>query len=137
MRAILKSTALAAGLGLVVWLTRNRLLAPAPVDIGPAPHFRTGSRPAAPSPDHGRANGDPSDTDTHTGSGEGRDDVAGPDDLTEIVGIGPVYRDRLHRAGITGFADLAAADAAGIAGRVGTGEAAVADWVEQARDRTG
>jgi predicted flap endonuclease-1-like 5' DNA nuclease len=31
-----------------------------------------------------------------------------PDDLTRIEGIGPYYRDALHKLGITSFAQLAA-----------------------------
>ncbi len=58
------------------------------------------------------------------------------DDLTLLEGIGPVYAGKLNAAGITSFADLAAADEAGLSAiiqapawrRVNYG-----DWIAQAR----
>ena len=57
-----------------------------------------------------------------------------PDDLTAIKGIGPVFAKRLNEAGITTYADLAAAAADHL--REMTNATATADpeeWIAQAR----
>jgi predicted flap endonuclease-1-like 5' DNA nuclease len=56
------------------------------------------------------------------------------DDLTSINGIGPAYQGRLHALGITGFAQLAAADADQLADQLGVagGRQAVTEWITQA-----
>lgn len=56
------------------------------------------------------------------------------DDLSEIKGIGPVYRSRLDEAGITGFAALAAAAPNLIADRAGVSERMAAGWIAQATE---
>ncbi|MBA2338152.1 MAG: hypothetical protein H0V96_10430 [Acidimicrobiia bacterium] len=55
------------------------------------------------------------------------------DDLTIIVGIGPVLSSRLNDNGITTFAALTAADPERVGTAVGARPEAVADWIEQAR----
>lgn len=58
--------------------------------------------------------------------------VAAEDDLTAISGIGPVYAGRLRDAGITSFADLAAAGATRLAEVTGATEARATEWVTAA-----
>jgi polyhydroxyalkanoate synthase len=62
---------------------------------------------------------------------EGDDDAG----LETIRGVGPSYADRLREAGVESIADLAAADPPSLAATLDLGEARVADWVSQARDR--
>jgi len=90
MRRITKLGSVLVGIGAgaaaVVWLIKDRLLGPetGPVSVDDAPAFRVAppSSPARPSAD--------------------------ADDLSEVKGIGPVYRARLEQAGVTTFAGLAA-----------------------------
>ena len=59
------------------------------------------------------------------------------DDLTEIKGIGPVFAERLHQAGITTFADVAKASADHL--REVTHATSVAnpdEWIAQAKTRS-
>jgi predicted flap endonuclease-1-like 5' DNA nuclease len=53
-------------------------------------------------------------------------------DLIEIKGIGPVYRQRLAKAGIDSFEQLVEAGAAKVATVTGVEEMAAADWIAQA-----
>jgi predicted flap endonuclease-1-like 5' DNA nuclease len=53
-------------------------------------------------------------------------------DLIEIKGIGPVYRQRLAKAGIDSFEQLVEAGAAKVATVTGVDEMAAADWIAQA-----
>ncbi|HUG75299.1 MAG TPA: helix-hairpin-helix domain-containing protein [Acidimicrobiia bacterium] len=53
-------------------------------------------------------------------------------DLIDIKGIGPVYRQRLAKAGIDSFDELVEAGAAKVATVTGVDEAAAADWIAQA-----
>jgi hypothetical protein len=55
-----------------------------------------------------------------------------PADLTEIKGIGPVYRGRLVAAGITDFDDLIAAGPEAVAAAAEVLEPAASDWIAQA-----
>lgn len=94
-----------AGLAALAIRVRARLAAPTPLgspDVG--------AGPPAPTPE---------------GS-------ASPDDLAEVWGIGPVFRDRLAEAGIATFAALAAADPAGVAAATGVPERRAAGWITQA-----
>jgi hypothetical protein len=54
------------------------------------------------------------------------------EDLTEIKGIGPVYRGRLAAAGITDFDGLIAAGPEAVARAAKVLEPAAADWISQA-----
>jgi polyhydroxyalkanoate synthase len=56
------------------------------------------------------------------------------DDLSEVKGIGPVYRSRLADAGIVTFAQLASADPQTVAGHAAVSERAAADWITQASE---
>ena len=102
-----------AGAAALVWLVKDRLLGPetAPVTAEDAPAFRVAP---APSPN------------TATSS----------DDLSDITGIGPVYRARLEQAGLTTFAALAAADPEAIAAAAEVTEDRAADWKTQATARS-
>jgi len=100
-----------AGAAAVVWLVKDRLLGPNTVPAGSedAPAFRV-----APDP--------PSSPTTAN------------DDLSEIKGIGPVYRARLEATGITTFSRLASATAAGIASTAEVPGAKAEEWIRQAGD---
>jgi hypothetical protein len=118
MKRFLRFAAIIAGLGAAAWLVKDRLLpTPAP-PVGPPPPFR--APPPEPTPSQ------PPPPSASTG---------GPDDLTRIKGIGPVYSDRLAASGISSFAALAAAEAAGLAAELDVREEQVASWIEQAKAR--
>jgi predicted flap endonuclease-1-like 5' DNA nuclease len=57
------------------------------------------------------------------------------DDLTVIKGIGIVTQDRLHKAGIRTYGDLAKADPETIIQAVGqkNAKSRIADWIAQAK----
>ncbi len=59
--------------------------------------------------------------------------------LTDINGIGPAYEARLHAMGIDSFGDLISSDPATLSEQLGVigGQAAVEDWVAQARELAG
>ena len=61
--------------------------------------------------------------------------VPSSDDLTEIKGIGPKYRQQLEDLGITSFAALAAADRETLAASFDA-RADVEDWIAQASARS-
>ncbi len=114
MKKLIRIAGLAAAIGVVLWLTRERL-SPAPHVSGEAaPPFR--STPPAPVPS-----------------------TAGveSDDLRAIRGIGPVFANRLAESGVATFRSLADADAATIAETLGIAENRVQDWIVQARRRLG
>lgn len=98
-----------AGIAAVLWLMRDRLSGPGvkPVTTTDAPAFRVSPTPST------------------APSGDG-------DDLSEVKGIGPVYRARLQEAGITTFAALASADASTLAVQTGVSPDRAADWIDQA-----
>ena len=56
----------------------------------------------------------------------------GPDDLTKVAGIGPVYADRLRNHGIASFGDLAAASAEDLATATGARPATTTVWIAEA-----
>jgi predicted flap endonuclease-1-like 5' DNA nuclease len=96
------------GVAAVLWMLRDRLLKPetTPVGVEDAPAFRV-----APAPAPARADAD---------------------DLTEIKGIGPVYKARLAAGGFSRFDELAKASPGQIAEVADVTEARAAEWVEQA-----
>jgi predicted flap endonuclease-1-like 5' DNA nuclease len=104
-----------AGAAAVAWLVKDRLLGPETRPMGPgeAPAFRV-----AP----GGARTDP---------------VAGDDDLSEVKGIGPVYRARLEQAGITSVEAMVEAGADRIADAAEVTVERAADWLAQAATLTG
>lgn len=60
---------------------------------------------------------------------------SGPDDLTQINGIGPTFARRLNEAGIYSFAALAAADPEQVreVTKVANWQADPADWIAAAK----
>jgi predicted flap endonuclease-1-like 5' DNA nuclease len=108
---VLLPAAVVAGL---VWFLRERLVpVPQPPDPSPPP-FRTtppktGQRAASPGA------------------------AAVADDLTEVKGIGPIYRSRLADVGVTTFAGLAGADAGELSAAIGVSDQQIEDWQRQAR----
>lgn len=114
MRRITKLGSVIVGIGAgavaVAWLIKDRLLGPesSPVGAAEAPAFRVA----------------PSDTPTQQ--------AAGSDDLSEVKGIGPVYRARLEQAGITTFAGLVAAGADAVAEAAEVTADRARDWLSQA-----
>lgn len=92
----------------MVWLLKDRILGPETTPVSPedAPKFRVV-----------RAS---------------KGGATAVDDLSEVKGIGPVYKARLVEGGITTFAALAAAPAVRIAEIAEVGEETAADWAKQA-----
>ena len=103
-----------AGIAAVLWLMRDKLSGPAvePVSADDAPAFRV--------PPTQKSSSAPA-----------------ADDLSEITGIGPVYKARLVEAGIGSFAALAAADPASVAEAAQVPVDRAKDWIEQAAGLTG
>lgn len=97
----------------MVWLLKDRILGPETTPVTPedAPKFRVVRAP--------------------------KGGARAVDDLSEVKGIGPVYKARLVEGGITTFAALAAAPAARIAEIAEVGEETAADWAKQASALTG
>jgi len=98
-----------AGVAAVVWLVKDRLLGPetVPVRAEDTPAFRVApGPPSRPS--------------------------ASDDDLSEVKGIGPVYRARLEQAGITSFSALALATTAEVASAAEIPTDKAEDWIRQA-----
>lgn len=60
--------------------------------------------------------------------------AAGPDDLSDVKGIGPVYAAKLADAGMATFAQLASSDPQIVARHAGVSERAAADWITQASE---
>jgi predicted flap endonuclease-1-like 5' DNA nuclease len=116
MKRLLRFLGLVAGFAAVAYLLRDRLVR-VPEEPTPPPHFRQAS-----------PNGE-------TATPRETTAAALADDLTDIVGIGPVYAKRLAASGITSFAELATADIATTAAAVNVAADRVAEWVEQARQR--
>lgn len=113
MKKLVRIVGLTVAIGVVLWLTRERLL-PAPHVSGePAPPFR--STPPAPTPPP----------------------AVEPDDLRAIKGIGPVLATRLTKSGVATIRALADADAAAVSESLGVAASRVDDWIAQARRRLG
>jgi len=100
-----------AGAAAVIWLVKDRLLGPETTPAGhdDSPAFRVA--PDRPSPA-----------------------TTSDADLSEVKGIGPVYRARLEQAGIASCSDLASATPAAIATAAEVPEEKAKDWVRQAGD---
>jgi len=103
LKNVLRIGGVIVGLGAAVWALRDKLLPAPEVPEGPPPRFRTGGTVAT-----------------------------GPNDLTAVKGIGPVYAERLAAAGVTSFSGLASADVAAITDAAGVSESTAAAWMEQA-----
>lgn len=116
MKRLIRFAGLLAGLAAAAYLLRDQLVR-VRQEPAPPPHFRQAS-----------PNGEAASPQETTAA-------ALADDLTDIVGIGPVYAKRLNASGISTFSELAAADIAVTAEAVNVTVERVADWVEQARRR--
>ena len=100
----------------VVWLLRDKIVPPPQPPVSHPPAFRNQPPPPVVArPESAMAEGD---------------------DLTEVKGIGPVYKARLSEMGITTFAALEAADPSAVAEQLEVAGDQVNDWISQARDRT-
>ena len=98
-----------AGIAGAVWLVRDRLTRNGrnSGEAAAAPRFRVAPA-SAPRPE------------------------PGDDDLSQVKGIGPVYRARLAAAGLTPFVGLAAADPEQVAAAAQVGIDQANGWIEQA-----
>jgi len=100
------------GIVAVAWIVKDRLTGPAPAPAAPGPATRPAPAPVrAPEP------------------------VAADDDLSEINGIGPVYKTKLAESGITGFAGLADADATELSAKIEAPVSRIQAWIDAARRR--
>lgn len=100
-----------AGIVAALWMLRDRLFRPetSPVTPAEAPAFRVAPPPTA--------------------------ERADADDLSEIKGIGPVFKGRLAAAGISRFDELAATEPDTVAEAAGVTETRAAEWIALARRR--
>ena len=97
-----------AGVATVVWAMRERFISIAAPREPEPPTFRVVTQTSQPPK------------------------PAGPEDLTEINGIGPVFARRLMEGGLSTFAALAGADVNRVVELTGVPESRAADWIEQA-----
>jgi large subunit ribosomal protein L21 len=107
MKKIARLLGVFGGIAAVAWAMRDRFVSIAAPREPEAPTFRVITNPSPPA------------------------------DLTQVVGIGPVFARRLMESGITTFAELAAAPPGRIADATGVPEARVSDWIEQASSMAG
>ena len=114
MKKIFKLMAVVAAIAGAVWAARGQLLPGPSAPTSQPPPFRN----PPPKPDQHQP---------ETAAQQGDQD-----DLTKINGIGPVYSQRLSEAGITTFAELAAADAEWVAAAIDVPAERVADWTAAA-----
>jgi predicted flap endonuclease-1-like 5' DNA nuclease len=111
MKRIAGAFGMIGGIVAVIWAMRDRLVSIAAPREPEPPRFRVVP---------------PSDAD---GAGE---DTAAPDGLTAIRGIGPVYAERLHRAGIDDIATLAVSDPQSVADAAVVSVDRANGWIEEA-----
>jgi len=145
MKRIFKLLILAAVIAAIVYFLRSRLVpAPEPPVTEPprfrvAPHEPAHDAPEPADPVPARATDAEVEADAETDTAAEADTAATPagsgDDLTEINGIGPVFAMRLEDHGITTFAQIAAADADGLAALVDARPDQTAHWIEEAGGR--
>ncbi len=102
---LLRGLTTLGGVGLLLWLMRDRMVNLPMRRSERLPEFRS-----AP-PEHERPRAE----------------------ITAIEGIGPVYAERLAAAGITSVSALAREDAQTLAAAAGIRAGLAADWIEQAR----
>jgi predicted flap endonuclease-1-like 5' DNA nuclease len=111
MKRLARILGVVGGVAAVVWAMRDRLISiTAPREPQP-PRFRVVTPPSAP-PVSGGAS----------------------DDLTQVVGIGPVFSERLTAAGILTFGDLATAGVDRAAQITGVPVSRAEGWITQAQD---
>ncbi|MBU1226192.1 MAG: hypothetical protein KJ698_03120 [Actinobacteria bacterium] len=131
----------------VAWIVKDRITGPAPVPPAsvaaprPAPAPAAAPKPAAkpaakPAPKPAaKPAAKPAPKSAPKPAPKPAARPAAGDDLSEIEGIGPVYKSRLAEAGITSFAALAGADATGISERIGAPVSRIQAWIDAARRR--
>ena len=107
------AAAMAGGIVAIAWLVKDRLTGPEPA---PVAHEEAPTVRAVPSPAPESSSGT-------------------ADDLSEIGGIGPVYKARLAEAGITTYAALAGADATEVADKIEAPVSRIQSWIDTARRR--
>lgn len=116
MKKLLKFVVFVGALAGAAWALRDQLMPPPQTPTGSPPAFRTSPPSSTPAP---RA--------------ERLEPEVG-DDLTRVSGVGPVRMGLLSEAGISSFAQLAAADAAELAEQLGVAISQTSDWINQAAD---
>lgn len=107
------------GVAAIVWAMRDRFVSIAAPREPEPPTFRVISTPPPPL------------------STKPREPAAEPDDLTVIIGVGPVFQRRLMEAGMATFASLADAEAERVAHVAGVTKSRAAAWITQAQMRRG
>lgn len=105
LKTFIRIAGVVVGLGAAAWALRDKLLPPPAVLEGPPPKFRT-TAPAG--------------------------GTAGPDDLTEIKGVGPTYAKRLNEAGYDSVAAMIAAGADAVGEAAGVSAGTAAKWLNSA-----
>ena len=105
LKTFLRIAGVVVGLGAAAWALRDKLLPAPAVPEGPPPKFRTS--PAK---------------------------TAGPDDLTAINGIGPVYAERIVDAGYDSYTALIAAGAEAVGAAAGVSAETAEKWVKSAAE---
>lgn len=137
MRTGTVAAAVVGAIVAVALIIKEQLTGPAP---SPAP---AGTKPAAP------AKPKPAAPKTKPAAPKARKAPAAPaksksaattskvvEDLSEINGIGPVYKTKLAEAGIATFAQLGRADASEIAKKIDAPVSRVQAWIDAARRRS-
>jgi predicted flap endonuclease-1-like 5' DNA nuclease len=129
MKRLLRLLLLIAVIAAVVWATRERMLPkPAPPTAHPPPFRHPPESGASP----------PSTATTGSAAPAAQPEATAAlvetDDLQRVKGIGPVYETKLHKAGITSFVQLVAADSAQIAEQLDVQVVTVVDWKTQASE---
>jgi predicted flap endonuclease-1-like 5' DNA nuclease len=114
MKKLARALGILGGVAAVIWAMRDRFVSIAAPHEPEPPSFRVVTNPAPPAAPN-----------------------PNPDDLTEVVGIGPVFARKLMEAGISTFAELAQSEPAQVAQAAGVPESRVHDWIEQASSRAG
>jgi large subunit ribosomal protein L21 len=112
MKKLARVLGILGGIAAVAWAMRDRFISIAAPREPEPPSFRVVTSPTPPPVPN-----------------------PNPDDLTEVVGIGPVFARKLMEAGITTFAELAGAGPSRVAEAAGVPESRVHDWIEQATSR--
>ncbi len=132
------AAASAAAIVAVAWIVKDRVTgpAPAPAGSGGAPRLSPAPAPApAPAP-RPKAKPAAKPSARPTAKAAAKPKGSAGDDLSEISGIGPVYKSRLAEAGITSFAGLAGADASKISGKIEAPVSRIQAWIDAARRRS-
>ena len=114
MKKAFRAVGIAAGLGAVAWIMKDRLLRVPEAGDAPISGFRVPE-----------SNGDKAPATEPASEG---------DDLTKIVGIGPVYSRRLGEIGIETFEQLSAAQANDLSEKLDISADQAKDWIGQASD---